>query len=258
MNHISKSFAAGNGRSYKSHTWELREGGFRRVALVVGNGIRPVADEPRLVRFLLDRGFKVMSLDVAFPRLGLKALRSAVESFARSAPGGDLPLYLLASSFSAGALLPAAASLPGLAAIALLAPVVDFPPPRLGKSPFFMPSASLAVGAEDLCGESELAKALAEAPYALRFRKGDLRAAAAGLSAALAEGFAVPIAAFSGEEDPFITKEGRGALERSGARLYGYPRVRHDPGRDRYADNFYADLGSFLDEVESSRKKRGG
>jgi alpha-beta hydrolase superfamily lysophospholipase len=263
MNHISKGFSAGDGRVYKSHAWELREGGFRRIALLLGNGLRPAAEDTRLVRFLLDRGFRVLALDAAFgsasvPRVGLRSLRAAVAAFARANETPGLPLYLLASSFSAGAILPAAAKLPSLAAIALLAPVVDFPPPKLKRSLFFMPGAELAVKGEDLCGESSLAEGLVSGAASLRFRKRDLKAAAADLDSTLAEGFALPCAAFSGDDDPFITQKGRSSLARAGFKLYGYPRVRHEPGRDRYADNYYADLGSFLDEVEAKAKKQGG
>jgi hypothetical protein len=266
MNHISTSFALDDGRSYKSHSWELREGGYRRVALLLGNGLWPIAKEPRMIAFLLDRGFRILTLDIAFgsalfPRVGLRAYREAVGSFARASVEPDLPFYILASSFSAGALLPIASSIPGLAAVALLAPVVEFPPPRLKRSCFLCPSAELAIRPEDLCGESELAAALvsegliaARAP--LKFRKRDLWTAAADLASALAEGLAVPVAAFSGDDDPFITQEGRLALSRSGAKLYAYPRVKHEPGRDRYADNYYADLGSFLGEVESTGVKK--
>jgi alpha-beta hydrolase superfamily lysophospholipase len=264
MNHISKGFASSDGRVCKSHSWEHREGGYRRVALLLGNGLRPVAEETRMVGFLLDRGFRILALDIAFgslgaPRVGLRAFREAVASFARANEAPGLPLYLLASSFSAGAILPAAASLPGLAALALLAPVVDYPPPKLKKSLFLIPSAELSIRGEDLCGESSLAKDILAAPVAMKFRKRDLKAASAELDSALAEGFALPCAAFSGDDDPFITRKGREALARAGFKLYGYPRVKHEPGRDRYADNYYADLGSFLDEVEAkgARKKDG-
>jgi alpha-beta hydrolase superfamily lysophospholipase len=263
MNHISKGFASSDGRVYKCHSWELREGGYRRVALLLGNGLWPAAEETRLVRFLLDRGFRVLALDVAFgstsvPRVGLRAFRQAVASFARAYETPGMPLYLLASSFSAGAILPAAASLTGLAALALLAPVVDFPPPKLKKSFFFMPSAELAIKGGDLCGEDSLAEGLLSGAASMRFRKRDLKAAAADLDSALAEGVAFPCAAFSGDDDPFIAQEGRSSLARAGVKLYGYPRVRHEPGRDRYADNYYADLGAFLDEVEAKGAKAKG
>jgi hypothetical protein len=184
-----------------------------------------------------------------------------VLAFARDNVDPDLPLYVLASSFSAGAILPIASSIPALAAVALLAPVVEFPPPGLGKSCFLVPSAQMEIRPEELCGESSLAAALVSEGLlperaTLRFRKRDLRAAAEGLEAALAEGFAFPLAVFSGEDDPFIGQTGRNALSRSGARLFSYPRVKHEPGRDRYADNYYADLASFLGEVESTGVKK--
>jgi alpha-beta hydrolase superfamily lysophospholipase len=263
MNHISKNFTSSGGRAYKCHSWELREGGYRRIALLVGNGVWPASEETRLLRFLLDRGFRVLALDIAYgasaaPRIALSAFREAMGSLARAIAEPMMPLYLLASSFSAGAVLPIAGSMPDLAAIALLGPVVEFPPPKLKKSFFLSPSAELAVRSEDLCGEGEVPEALASRPAVMRFRKRDLKAAASDLALTLAEGFAIPVAAFTGDADPFITHEGRNALARSGARIYGYPRVRHEPGRDRYADNYYADLGSFLDEVESVGKKGAG
>ena len=63
----------------------------------------------------------------------------------------------------------------------------------------------------------------------------------------------VPTAAFAGEDDPFLSQEGIKALSKAGLKVYSYPRVKHEPGHDRYADNFYADLGSFLDEVEAGK-----
>jgi alpha-beta hydrolase superfamily lysophospholipase len=261
MNHISKTFTSSDGRSYKCHSWEQREGGYRRSALLIGNGVWPVAEETRLVSFLLDRGFRVLALDIAFgapsvPRATLQAFRDAVSSLAAASAEPGIPLYLIACSFSAGAVLPAAGSMPLLASIALLAPVVDFPPPKLKKSFFFMPNAELAIRGDDLCGDPELAAAALPQPVLMKFRKRDIKAAAADLVSTLAEGFALPFAAFCGDDDPFITSAGRLLLSRSGAKLYAYPRVRHEPGRDRYADNYYADLGSFLDEVESAYKKK--
>ena len=43
-------------------------------------------------------------------------------------------------------------------------------------------------------------------------------------------------------------------------KVYAYPRVRHALAYDRYSDNYYADLGAFLDGVEAAqgRSKTGG
>jgi alpha-beta hydrolase superfamily lysophospholipase len=266
MNHISKSFALSDGRSCRSHSWELREGGYRRLILILGNGLWPSDKDPRMIAFLLDRGFRVLALDLAFgstsaPRVGLRAYREAVAAFAQASVEPDLPFYVLAESFSAGAFFPIASSIAGLAAVALVAPVVDFPPPRLKRSCFLMPTAELEMRIGDLCGEEALAAALVSEGLMperakQRFRKRDLWTLASDLTAALGEGLEVPVAAFSGEDDPFITQEGRQARARSAAKLYAYPRTRHEPGRDRYADNFYADLGTFLGEVESTGFKK--
>jgi hypothetical protein len=263
MNHISKSFLARDGRAYKSHSWELHEGGYKRIALLVGSGERPIDQEARLVRFLLDRGFRVVALDLAYgapldsgaPRPGLRSFREAVAAFAAASEAHYMPFYIVASSFSAGALLPVAATLPKAAAWALIAPVVEFPPLGLRRSCFFMPSADLAVGPKELCGDPELLEKWADKSKLYKFRKSDLKAAESELGSALANDFGPPLAAFSGEADPFITDAGRASLKQAGAKLYGYPRVCHDPGYDRYADNYYADLGLFLDEVEARKAK---
>ena len=160
MNHISKSYTSGEGRVYKSHSWELREGGFRRSVLIVGNGLWPVQKEERLVNFLMDRGFRVLSLEAAYgtpelPRLRLRSFTGALVGFAKQASPEGLPLYLLASSFSASALLPASAEIPGLAALALVSPIVDFSAPKF-KMPFFFSTAELAIKKEQLSGMPEL------------------------------------------------------------------------------------------------------
>jgi hypothetical protein len=262
MNHVSKSFSMSDGSCCRTHSWELREGGYRKIALLLGHGLWPTARETRTISFLLDRGFRVLSLDLAFgqiaaPRTSLRIYREAVAAFARESVDPELPLYVVAHFFSAAAALPIASALPALAAFALVAPAVDFPPPGLKKSCALMPSAELPIRPDDLCGEEELADALIAdglmpGRVSLRFRKRDLRRAQADLAATLAEGLEVPAAAFIGDDDPFVSREGRAALSRAGIKLFAYPRVRHEPGRDRYADNYFADLGSFLSEVEST------
>ena len=268
MNHITTSYGLIDGQSCRSHSWELREGGYRRVALLLGNGIWPAERDTRMIAFLLDRGFRVLALDIAFgstsaPRVGLRAFRESVVAFAQANIDPELPFYVIAKSFSAGAILSAASSIPGLAAAALLGPVVDFPPQRLKKSCFFLPRAELPIGAGDFCGEEDLASALATEGLvpekaALRFRKRELWTVASDLAATLGEGLAVPVGIFIGEDDPFATPSGRATIARSGAKVYTYPRIRHEPARDRYADNFYADFGAFLGEVESSGPKKSG
>jgi predicted alpha/beta hydrolase len=260
MNHIAKSFVLSDGTSYKSHSWELREDGYRRTALIVGNGLWPVSKEKRLISFLIDRGFRVLSLDLAFgsptsPRTSLRAFRTAILAFAKEARPTGLPLYLIASSFSGGALLPVAKEIQGLAALALVAPVVEYPPLKLKKPPFFLSTAQLALAPEAQSGMPELLKGLTDGPSVLRFHKRDLRSVALEIASALEEPLGMPAAAFSGEDDPYLSPAGRKSLSSAGVRVYGYPRVRHEPAHDRYADNFFADLGSFLDEVEAGKGK---
>jgi hypothetical protein len=260
MNHISKSFVTGDGRAHKCHSWESREGGYRRAALLVGNGVWPVDKETRLISFLMDRGFRVLSLDLAFgspeaPRVSLRAFREAIAAYAREATPLGLPLYLIASSFSGGALLPALGKIDGIAAAALLAPVVEFPPAGLRKSLFFMPTAELSLGREEQSGCPELLEGLAEGRSTLKFRKRDLKAAAAELAATLGKPLGVTAAAFVGEDDRMLSQGGRDALAKAGAKIYSYPRVRHVPAHDRYSDNFFADLGSFLDEAEAGKAR---
>jgi hypothetical protein len=261
---MSTSFSAQNGHSYKCHSWELREGGYRKIALLVGDGVRPVDQESRLLSFLLERSFRIVALDLAYgaqsepglQRPDLRAFREAMAAFASANEAPSLPFYVIAQSFSAGALLPVADVLPTAAAWALIAPVVEFPPRRLKRVCFLSPYAELDLTPQDLCGDDELLADWRDKGQVFRFRMSDMRLAASDLGAALETRLDCPVAAFAGEADPFLTDAGRVALKRGGARLYGYPRVKHDPGRDRYSDNYYADLGAFLDEVEAGKAKR--
>jgi hypothetical protein len=258
MNHLSKNYVSSDGHAYKSHSWELREGGYRRAALLVGNGIWPTAREKRLISFLLDRGFYVFSLELAFgssqppvPKLG--HFRDSLRSFAGDAPPPGLPLYIVASSLSASALLPVASTLQDAAALALISPIVEFPPHGLKKSPFFVAAATISIAKDEESGMPELLKDLAGEAATLRLAKRDLKALSAELSQALSGPLGLPTAAFAGEDDPFLTEAGRKSLAGAGAKVYSYPRVRREPAHDRYADNFFADLGSFLDQVESGK-----
>jgi hypothetical protein len=256
---------AGGGRAFKFHSWEIREGGYRKTALFLGNGLWPLENEERLIRFLLDRNFRVLAPEIAYgsgpaPRLGLQAFRKALVSFAKAEIASGLPLYLIACSASAGAVLPIASTLPELAAVALIAPIVDFPPPGSRRPFFILPGGELAMTPEALSGEPELLEGLVSPKTVLRFRGRDQRELNAGLGRLCAPKDPVKapaLAFFAGDEDPCLSPEGRSLLARAGAKQYGYPRVRHEPGRDRFADNYYADLGSFLDEVEARAKKRG-
>jgi len=260
MNHIAKSFISSDGRVYRSHSWESREGGYRRTAILVGNGAWPVETEKKLVGFLIDRGFRVLSLELAFgapqlPRARLGSFRLAIADFVKEATPIGLPVYVLASSFSGSALAPTAETLQGIAALALISPVVEFPPPKLKSPLFFLPSTQLEVQREDQSGLPELLDGFQASTVTLRFSKRDLKEAAADLKRVLDDKVAIPAAAFAGEDDPWLSQAGRLGLSAAGVKVYSYPRVRREPGHDRYADNFYADLGSFLDEVEA--KKNG-
>ena len=258
MNHISKMFTHGGGRAYRGHSWDLREGGYRRIALLVGNGIWPASKEKRLVSFLLERGFCVLSLDLALgspavPRVRLRAFRQAISAYVKEAMPSGLPLYLIASSFSASALLPVAGEIEGITALALVSPIVEFPSPRLEFPFLFLPTAQIPAGSERLSGSPELLKGLADGTSVLKFHRRDLKTLAVDMAHSLEKPQPVPTTVFAGEDDPFLSQAGIKALSKAGLKVYSYPRVKHEPGHDRYADNFYADLGSFLDEVEAGK-----
>lgn len=260
MNHISTNFVSSDGRVYKSHSWEIRHGGYRRAALLAGNGLWPSKKETRLISFLMERGFRVIGLESAFgspelPRTRLGSFRKAIASFAKAESQPGVSLYVIASSFSGSALLPVAAEMEGIAALALIAPVVEFPPPKLKIPFFFLSGAQLVVRREDLSGSPELLEDFAaegaESSFVLKFHKHDLRTVSTEISAALVRPLALPTAAFAGEDDPLLSKAGLDSLERAGARVYSYPRIKREPAHDRYTDNFFADLGSFLDDPKA-------
>jgi hypothetical protein len=259
MNHIAKDFKSSDGRVYRSHSWEQREGGYRRAALVVGNGIWNADKEPRMVSFLLNRGFRVLSLDLAFgssrgPRARLFDFRKTISDFAKEATPLGMPLYLIASSFSASALMPIAAGIPGIVALAMIGPIVEFTPLKLKRRFFILPTVDLSVEREDQSGMPELLDGLQDKGELLRFNIRDLRAAVEDVMLVRRETLGLPAIALAGEADPWLSQEGRNNLARADVRVYSYPRVKREPGYDRYADNYYADLGSFLDEIEAGKR----
>ncbi len=264
MNHIARDFSSGDGRAYRLHVWELRQGGYRKNAVYWGNGLWPVMRDKRLVSFLIERGFKVSALELAFgsaipPYVGLRSFRRAAVALLTEVSAAGLPVYMIASSFSASALLSVLQDLSRVEAAALIAPVFRFPPPGLRSTFPCFSAASLRLDAGSLSGEPALLEGLADPPRQCRFRKRDMRILSSEQLVARASGLAARAAVFAGEDDPLIDKDDLRSLKEAGLRLYSYPRVKREPGRDRYADNFYADLGSFLDEMESrssaARKK---
>jgi alpha-beta hydrolase superfamily lysophospholipase len=254
MNHISKKSESSDGRVHRSDSWELREGGYRRVALLVGNGLWPAHKESALVGFLMERGFRVLSIDVAFgspkaPRIRLAAFRETIARYAKTEAPPDLPLFLIASSFSASALLPVAGDMRGVAALALVSPIVEFPPPKLRMS-VLLPTARLAIERAELCGLPERLDGILEGAAILAFAKSDLKSVAADLARVLEKPFTLPVAVFAAEDDPYLSQSGRLALARAGAKVVSYPGAKRELGHDRCVDGFFADLGSFFDEVD--------
>jgi hypothetical protein len=256
MNHIARDFKSGDGRVFSLHSWELRHGGYRKNILYWGNGLWPVSRDTRLVGFLIERGFRVLALDLAFgsaspPSVDLRSFRRIAGELVTEVSGAGLPVYIIASAFSASALVPILGSFPKIEAVALIAPVFHFPPAALKASfPCFI-AASLHVDAAFLSGEPELLRGLVDTPKQYRFKKRDIRNLASERLLSTVSGLGDRTAVFAGEEDPLVGRDELQSLKDAGLRLYTYPRVRREIGRDRYADNFYADLGSFLGEMES-------
>ncbi len=255
MNHVSRDFSPGDGRKYRMHHWELRQGGYRRIALYWGNGLWPPERETRLLGFLIGKGFKVAALDLAFgsaipPFAGLKAFRRASAAFVEEMAASGLPLYAIASSFSASALLPVLDRLGRIEAAALIAPVLRFPNPAIRAGLPCFGHAGLRVDEGMLSGEPALLDGLMDQARQHRFKRRDLRVLASEDPLARAAALAGRAAVFAGEDDPLVGHEELVELEGGGVKAYSYPRSRRELGRDRYADNFFADLGSFLDEAE--------
>jgi len=263
MNHVSRDFSAGDGRKYRLHSWELKEIKEPRIALYWGNGLWSPDRETRLLDFLIGKGFKVVALDLAFgsanpPFASLKAFRKAAAALVEEMAASRLPLYVIASSFSASALLGFMDRLGPIAAAALIAPVLRFPPPGLSSGfPCFLP-AFLRVDARMLSGEIALLDGLMDQERRCRFGKGDLRALASENPLSRAAFLSGRAAVFAGEDDPLLGTEELGELEKAGLEVRSYPRSRREIGRDRYADNFYADMGSFFERMETieARKRK--
>lgn len=256
MNHISRDFSPGDGRTYRLHSWELRQGGFRRIAVYWGNGLWPPIRETRLINFLVNKAFKVLALDLAFgsaipPFVKLKDFRKASVALMEEAAVFGLPVYIFASSFSASALIPVMDRIGPITAAALIAPVLCFPPPGIRSGfPCFL-SAMLRMDAESISGEIILLDGLMDQIRYHRFRRSDLRALAAENPLLCAVSLSNRVAIFAGEDDPLVRTEDLYKLKGAALRVYTYARSRREVGRDKYSGNFYADMGSFLDAMET-------
>jgi hypothetical protein len=265
MNHTRSVYRAPDGLSFPFQTWEVRQGGFRRTALLLTDGFLPAEAFSGLRELLLARYFKIYA--PAFPGLrsgggkppGLRELGMGLLGFLRSVSekDGGVPVAAIVASVLC---LPFLACLskefPRLESIALLSPLADFSRPPFAV-PLFLRRWVTLRAAEDALGDAEELKAVegelrtelrapkrlirdmrgrAEPPVA---RKGDL------------------VAAFVGEADPLLAGNPADAwLKACGAELHSYPRGRHLLFFDKHSKNVLRDLGAFLDRTAAKKASR--
>jgi hypothetical protein len=265
MNHTRSVFHAPGVPSFPFESWEVRQGGFRRTAILLTGGFLPSDAIPSLREALLSRYFKVYA--PAFPELrtgkgkpaGLEELIRGLHAFAVSARKGDggVPMVAIAASFLC---LPFMAALgrdfPPLESIALLSPVVDFARTPLAV-PLFLRRWVTVRPPEGALGSPEELKVMGdrivpELRMPKRLIKGMRR-----LSQPPAGRKGDTIAVFTGEADPIMAGNPAGKwAEGIGAEVHSYPRGTHLLFFDKHSENVLRDLCSFLDRSAARKASR--
>lgn len=265
MNHTKSVFHAPGGPSFSYHSWEVRQGGFRRAAILLVDGFLPAESYGGLLDLLLGRYFKVYAAalpDMRSPKqkpMGLAEFSRGLAAFTRWAGEKDrgVPQLAIVSSMLCLPFLCAAAKdFPRLQGVALLSPLASFTLPPFAV-PLFLRRWVKVRPPEDSLGTAEEVKEMG------KLLAGELRVPKRLVKDVrrLSGPFKVPggaeVAVFAGEGDPLLSANPAADLARSlGAELYSYPRGKHLLFWDKHSKNVLKDLGAFLDRAAARKASR--
>ncbi len=269
MNHIASDFMRSNGTKYRYQVWEIRQHAFKESAIVFGSPFFEVGKDKRFIKYLLNRNFRVYAPDFRFfgqstdGRKGIDEMVDAAEDFCGFVKKTDgLPIVLMSLSVSAPlALRLVADRCPEVSSVAFIAPVFGLGMTNLSVPRFFLKTrAALKVEKEDLIGREDDPTG-ATPPFALEssFSKRavkEIRKDASTTKDRLVEAAEkCSIGIFAGDGDPFSESAlVDGLANEPGIKTYAHLRSKHLIMHDRHADNFYRNLGIFLDEVEAKKQ----
>jgi alpha-beta hydrolase superfamily lysophospholipase len=263
MNHVRASWRCPSGRDMPYEYWEVRQGLYARVALVLPDPFVPFHKEEKFLKLLVDLRFKVYCASPplvaadARPVSGLEAAASDIAAFVSHLGNLEtLPLALFALSFSALPALYATADFGTDFRFAVLAaPVLDWATVDFQAGFCLDPRLALSVEQASLVSSPEYIEALkAGIPaklYASKRLVKDMRgkgSVAAGFVAALAP--RLPLLVISGEDDPLTGQVALSDLKKAYAEsvstFKSYPRAKHLLALDKYWNHAANDIEEFV------------
>ncbi len=264
MNHIKASLKTDDGYRIPYHSWELRQGGYKWLALVLRDPYFPIERNERLINFLLENYFKLYAPEIpeisnsAGKPMGIDGFSAHLGSFRAflEEKEDNLPIVPFVFSISALPFLYYYFHvLPPFKKIVMFSPVLDYSKKPLEGSLFCKSRIQVAFS-DDMLSEvaaerSEAEKAMDKSPTVSKKLVKDLRREFASFPGELGvDTVNVRIGVFYGESDGLVSVERVNALKdslKSGeVEIYTYPRVRHFMFNDKYWKNLLNDLKVFL------------
>ena len=264
MNHIKSNFIAADGEKIPYHSWEIRQGGYSRIAIVIGDPYLPVEENKRLIDFLLENYFKVYAplIPETNPDSnncgGLDEYQSHVGGFRSFVEGKEGNLKMIPMVFSVS-VLPFLSYyfkvLPSFERIVLFSPVLDYTGNPVASSGFLKKRINLSFN-ESMLSEvkderESIEKLLLKNPSISKKLVKDLRKEFKVFPPSYPlDSVNTRIGIFYGESDELVSLEKIDALKNSlknaKVETHSYPRMRHFLFNDKYWKNMLNDLKIFL------------
>ncbi|RKX81497.1 MAG: hypothetical protein DRP57_11795 [Spirochaetes bacterium] len=268
MNHIQSQFKTEEGVSIPYHSWEIRQGGYKWVALVLQGPFLAANKNKRFIDFLLEKYFKVYAPDI--PEMTVASGRTAnygglreyavnIESFRAfvEKKEGSLPIIPFVFSLSALPFLYYYFNVrPPVRAFALFSPIFDCTGTLFGSSFLFKKRLNLKYHSSSILSDtvserSEIEKEIERNGSVSKKLVKELKKLSVNYPGKLEMAHTdVNVGIFFGEADSLISLSSINALKdnlKAGrVSLYSYPRVKHILFYDKYWKRTEDDLSLFL------------
>ncbi len=264
MNHIKAFLKTDDGYKIPYHSWELRQGGYKWLALVLKDPYLPIERNERLVNFLLENYFKIYAPEIPEisnsdgKPMGVDGFSAHLGSFRAFLEDKENNLPIVPFVFSVAS-LPFLYYyfhvLPPFKKLILFSPVLDYSKKPVEGSLFCKSRIRLSFS-DDMLSEvgserAEVEKAMDRSPLVSKKLVKDLRREFREFPGELGvDTVDVRVGIFYGESDTLVSVDRVNALKDSLSNgdvdIYTYPRVRHFIFNDKYWKNLLEDLKVFL------------
>ncbi len=266
MNHIKSVFKASDGTRIPYHSWEIRQGGYGRIAIVLGDSYTRIEENRRLVDFLLENYFKIYA--PLIPEVnpeerasgGIDEFSLHFGSFRSFLEEKEKKLKMVPFVFSVS-VLPFLSYyfrvLPPFKRMVFFSPVLDFREKPLNTSLLFKKRVGLSFE-DDMLSEVEdersaIRRILIENPTISKRLVRDMRREFDDFPGDYPlDVVSARIAVYYGEFDRLVNinrlellKE---SLKNARMEMHGYPRMKHFLFYDKYWKRMLGDLKIFLTE----------